>query len=85
MQSIPSDTVRELILCQLMPKLIQIGVEEAQDDTDLAALLLADSSDLLDVIVYVEEQLPLEFNPEGLDIEDGLTLAQLVSAFTDKS
>jgi acyl carrier protein len=74
--------IRELVVRRLAPKLAQIGVHAVQDDTNLTELLIADSADLLDVIVFVEEEAAVEFNPDGLDIEQGLTLAQLVSAFS---
>jgi acyl carrier protein len=74
--------IRELVVRRLAPKLAQIGVNAVQDDTNLTELLIADSADLLDVIVFVEEEAAVEFNPDGLDIEQGLTLAQLVSAFS---
>ena len=77
--------IRELIVRRLAPKLAQIGIHTLQDDTNLAELLIADSADLLDVIVFIEEQAVVEFNPDGLDIEQGLTLAQLVSAFSHPS
>jgi acyl carrier protein len=77
--------IRDLILGRLAPKLAHIGVHTVQDDTNLAELLIADSVDLLDVIVFVEEEAAVQFNPDGLDIELGLTLAQLVSAFSDAS
>jgi acyl carrier protein len=77
--------IRELIVRHLAPKLAQIGIHAVRDETNLAELLIADSADLLDVIVFVEEEAAVEFNPDGLDIERGLTLAQLVSAFSDGS
>jgi acyl carrier protein len=77
--------IRELIVRRLAPKLAQIGVHTLHDDTNLAELLIADSADLLDLIVFVEEETDVEFDPDGLDIEQGLTLAQLVSAFSDAS
>jgi len=79
------NNIRELIVSRLAPKLAVIGVHTVRDDTNLAELLIADSADLLDVIVFVEEEAAVEFNPDGLDIEQGLTLAQLVSAFSDAS
>ena len=77
--------IRELVVGRLAPKLAQIGVHALQDDTNLAELLIADSADLLDVIVFVEEEAAVQFNPDGLDIEQGLTLGQLVSAFSDET
>ncbi len=50
-------------------------------DDDLVKVGLVDSADLLEVIVAVESDLPVEFNPEGLDLEHGLTLRELVCAF----
>jgi len=37
------------------------------------------------VIVFVEEKTAVEFNPEDLDLEQGMTLAQLVSTLTEVS
>jgi acyl carrier protein len=74
--------IRELVVRRLAPKLAEIGVHAVQDDTNLAELLIADSADLLDLIIFIEEEAAVEFNPDGLDIEQGLTLAQLVSAFS---
>jgi acyl carrier protein len=79
------NSIRELIVSRLAPKLAQIGVHALEDDTDLAGLLIADSADLLDLIISVEEKAAVEFNPDGLDIEQGLTLAQLVNAFIGPS
>jgi acyl carrier protein len=85
MLTIRENSIRELIIGRLAPKLSRIGIDTLQDDTNLAELLIADSADLLDLIVFVEEEAAVEFNPEVLDIEQGLTLAQLVSAFSDGS
>jgi acyl carrier protein len=75
--------IRELVVRRLAPKLAEIGVHAVQDDTNLAELLIADSADLLDLIIFVEEEAAVQFDPDGLDIEQGLTLAQLVGAFSD--
>lgn len=79
------NNIRELIVRRLAPRLAQIGIHSVQDDTNLAELLIADSADLLDVIVFVEEKTGVEFDPDGIDIEQGLTLAQLVNAFSHLS
>jgi acyl carrier protein len=73
--------IRELVVHRLAPRLAQSGLNAVQDDTNLAELLIADSADLLDIIVFIEEETGIEFNPDGLDVERGITLAQLVGAF----
>lgn len=53
------------------------------DDADLMKFgLVEDSADLVDIIVVVEAETGIEFNPEGLDLETGLTLGQLIAAFS---
>lgn len=72
------DTIRELILELLSPK---IGSAIVDDRTKLVGLGLIDSADLLDVIVSVEQETGLDFDPEGVDLEEGLTLGLLIAAF----
>jgi len=79
------DTIRQMILGVLAPKLAEAGAPPIDDDTNLVELGLVDSADLLEVIVLVEEEAGCEFNPEGLDLESGLTLRQLVGAFVAPS
>jgi len=83
MSAIGNDLVRELILGILAPKRVQIDLPVIDDDTNLTALGMIDSADLLEVIVLVEEQAGLVFQPEGLDLETGLTLRQLIGAFVN--
>ena len=77
--------ISEIVRRALAPKLAQTGAASIDDKTDLVGLGLIDSSDLLEVIIMVEGEAGVEFNPEGLDLEFGMTLEQLVSAFTAPS
>jgi acyl carrier protein len=72
------DDIRELILELLSPKL---GSAIVDDHTKLVGLGLIDSADLLDVIVSVEQETGLDFDPEGVDLEEGLTIGLLIAAF----
>lgn len=55
---------------------------DLRDDANLIGIgLIGDSADLVDVIVIVEAESGAQFNPEGLDLETGLTLGQLIAAF----
>jgi acyl carrier protein len=85
MPVITDDAIRQMILDVLAPKLAEAGARPIDDDTNLVGLGLVDSADLLEVIVLVEEEAGREFNPEGLDLESGLTLRQLVGAFVAPS
>lgn len=78
-----NEAVRATILHTLMDKggpakrTAEIG-----DECNLLDLGLIDSEDLVEVILEVEERCRCEFNPEAIDIENGLTLKNLVAAFT---
>ncbi len=82
MSALSTDAVRELILEALAPKLKSARID---DGTNLVGLGLVDSADLLEVIILVEQETGAEFNPENLDIESGVTLGQLISAFVATS
>jgi acyl carrier protein len=75
------ETTREIVLRALAPKLRAAGIDKPDQDVNLVKLGIIDSSDLLEIIVLVEGETGREFNPEGLDLELGLTLGQLASAF----
>jgi acyl carrier protein len=51
------------------------------DNTPLAGLGLGDSKDLLDVILELEMQCGVEFQPERINFDKELTLGGLIGAF----
>jgi len=78
-----SEIIRSTILAMLTPRLSrpEVGERGIDASTQLVELGLIDSTDLLNIILEVEERLAVEFNPEYIDFESGLTLGSLVSAF----
>lgn len=81
-----NEAVRVIILRALMDKRGPIQrMGEVGDDSNLLELGLIDSEDLVDIILEVESQCRCEFNPEAIDMERGLTLKGLVSAFVAKA
>ena len=58
-----------------------LGVSAANLGTDVKELGLNDSSDLLDVILAVEQKCNVMFNPEAIGSEGALTLEHLAEAF----
>ena len=74
-------TIREIIIRRLEPKLAEAGTLGIDDDTNLMGIVLMESVELLDLVIWVEEQAQVEFNPENLNLEDGLTVRDLVVAF----
>ncbi|MBV8455072.1 MAG: acyl carrier protein [Acetobacteraceae bacterium] len=55
------------------------------DQTSLLEAGVIDSMGLLDIILEVEESYSCVFDPESLDLESGVTLAKLASAFVKAS
>jgi acyl carrier protein len=51
------------------------------DSTRLLEIGVIDSARLLDIILEVESRCGVEFNPEHIDAETGITFGALVSAF----
>jgi acyl carrier protein len=83
---IPADSLmdlRALVLDALGAKLAENGHGRVDfvDSSDLLELGVMDSQDLLDVILLVESQCAREFNPEGIELEGGLTVRKLINAF----
>jgi acyl carrier protein len=77
-----SETIRDTVLAVLTTKLSQRKFSGGIDaSTELLELDLIDSTDLLDLILEVEERLGVQFNPEQIDFEAGLTLGDLIDAF----
>ena len=76
-----SDIIRSTILAML-PGPAHSKVNGGIDgSTHLLELGLIDSTGLLDIILEVETRCGVQFNPEHIDFETGITLASLTSAF----
>lgn len=78
-----SDLVLSTIVEMLRPKLSpeKLGNGGIDASAQLFELGLIDSKDLLDIILEVEQRCAVEFNPERIDFEAGLTLGRLIDAF----
>jgi acyl carrier protein len=81
MSQLNEESVRRSILGFLAPKLGQSGPAVIDEDENLMEGILSDSAELLELVVWVEEKVNIEFNPDGLNLEDGLTIRQLIGAF----
>lgn len=81
MSQLRESTIRDTILAFLAPKLAAIGSTAVDHDANLMGAVLIDSAELLELVIWVEESVEIEFNPDGLNLEDGLTIRQLISAF----
>ena len=77
-----SDIIRSTILAML-PGRAHSKVRDGGIDgsTHLLQLGLIDSTGLLDIILEVETRCGVQFNPEHINFETGITLASLTSAF----
>jgi acyl carrier protein len=53
--------------------------------TRLIEVGLVDSTRLLDIILEVETRCGVQFNPEHIDFETGVTLGSLINAFDPAS
>jgi acyl carrier protein len=77
-----SEIIRTTILELLSPRLSLSGLKNSIDaSTQLLEIGLIDSKDLLDIILEVEERCAVEFDPEHIDFEAGLTFGSLITAF----
>jgi acyl carrier protein len=77
-----SEIICRTLLALLMPRLSRSDFRGDIDaSTRLLALGLIDSTDLLDIILEVEERCAVAFDPERVDFEENLTFGTLVSAF----
>ena len=79
-----SDIVRSTILAMLLPpgrahsEFNNGGID---DSTHLLKVGLVDSKGLLDIILEVEQRCGVQFNPEHIDFETGITFGGLIDAF----
>ncbi len=81
-----TDGIRKLVLAALAPKLAAaVATATVDDDTNLTELGLIDSADLMEVIVWVEEKGKMEFDPDRIELENGVTLQSLINAFVARS
>lgn len=78
-----SEMIFSAILSMLRPS--RAWLESAGGGIDTSTRLLEagliDSKDLLDIILEVEKRYGVQFNPEQIDFEAGITLGSLVNAF----
>lgn len=77
---------RELIrgvILELLPARARSGFKDGGIDasTRLLDIGLIDSTRLLDIILEVESRCGVQFNPESIDGETGITFGDLVGAF----
>lgn len=77
--------MRDIIWGFLAPKLAEMGSPAIDDDTNLMGSVLIESVELLELVVWVEENAQVEFDPDSLNLEDGVTIRQLISAFQKPS
>jgi acyl carrier protein len=76
------ESIHDAIVEMLARRLGRPDLGETIDtSTELLAMGLIDSTDLLDIILELEERCAVEFDPEQIDFEAGLTLGSLISAF----
>ncbi len=82
-----AEAVRSIVVRALMRKITAAGRDSGglEDGAKLLELGLIDSEDLIEVILEVEGECPCQFDPDGLDLENGLTLAGLVDSFVAKT
>jgi acyl carrier protein len=81
-----NEKVRSTVLHALAGKLSasDCGRIDIDEKSQLVELGLIDSEDLIEIIVEVEQQCGCEFSPERMDLEAGLTLGGLISAFVSR-
>jgi acyl carrier protein len=77
-----SELIYGTILAMLGPRLSRSHFRgDINASTQLLQLGLVDSTDLLDIILEVEQRCAVAFDPERVDFEENLTLGTLVAAF----
>lgn len=83
---IDNEAVRSAVLRAIRRTLSASGHDRSDIDeqSKLLELGLIDSEDLVEIILEVEQLCGCEFNPEQMDLEAGLTLGGLSSAFMSR-
>lgn len=81
------EPVRSTLIRALLRKLSSQGHDASALDHEskLLEVGLIDSEDLIEIILEVEEQCTCEFNPDEIDLENGLTLAGLTRCFVART
>jgi acyl carrier protein len=72
-------TILEMLTPRLAPPEFDNGIDAS---TQLSEVGLIDSTQLLDIILEVEQRCAVEFDPTRVDFQGTPTLGSLVSAFT---
>jgi acyl carrier protein len=76
------DAIRSTILAMLPAGRARSQADGGIDaSTRLLEVGLIDSARLLDIILEVESRCGVEFNPERIDLETGVTFGSLIGAF----
>ena len=77
-----SDLIRNTVLAMLPAGRARAALGDSIDaSTRLLEVGLIDSTRLLDIILEVETRCGVQFNPEHIDFETGVTLGGLIDAF----
>jgi acyl carrier protein len=79
-----NEQIRSTVL-SMIPAARALGIGGVDASTRLLEVGLIDSTRLLDIILEVETRCGVQFNPEHIDFETGVTLGALVSAFDPAS
>lgn len=79
-----SESIRSTVLALLPspPTRPELQWESMDPETCLLEVGLIDSTRLVDIILEVETRCGVQFNPESVDFESGVTLGSLIEAFT---
>jgi acyl carrier protein len=80
------DIIRSTVLAMLPAGRVRSALGDNIDaSTRLIEVGLIDSTRLLDIILEVETRCGVQFNPEHIDFETGVTLGSLIGAFDPAS
>lgn len=80
------ELIRSTVLQALLRKLRAAGrdCDDIDERSELLALGLIDSEDVIEIILEVEQRCGCEFDPLEMDLETGLTLGGLISSFVPR-
>lgn len=76
-----SELIRSTVLALLPEGRARLPDGSIDASTRLIEVGLIDSTRLLDIILEVETRCGVQFNPEHIDFETGVTLGGLINAF----
>ena len=80
-----SELIRSTVLALIPAGRARLPDGPIDASTRLIEVGLIDSTRLLDIILEVETRCGVQFNPEHIDFETGVTLGGLISAFDPAS